>query len=170
MAGTEGPRADRFLFLLVAHSCRVGGAADDHRQNHQWGGDPDPDERRKGHHSGADEWVQGLLQPLRPGTSSPDLLGRQHWGCENALEILFMLLVQVLLPCKRYRETGWWTPRETASKNTVLGSDVAPGDLSWRFAGGFLQVAGGWWLCSRWQSQKEKSVPDAVWSLDLDLF
>lgn len=56
--------ADVFLFPLVAHPRGVGAAADNHRQDHQRSGDSDPDERRKGHHPGADERVQSLLQPL----------------------------------------------------------------------------------------------------------
>ena len=50
-----GSGADRLLFPSVAHSCGLGAAADDHCQNHQRSGDPDPDERCKGHHPGADE-------------------------------------------------------------------------------------------------------------------
>lgn len=64
----EAHRADRSIFL-AAHSGWMGAAADNHCQDHQRGGDADPDQGRQGHHPGADERVQGLLQPLRPGTA-----------------------------------------------------------------------------------------------------
>ena len=59
----------KLVSSFPAHPCRVGAAPHDHRPNHQWDRDPDPDPRRQGHQPAADERVQILFQPLWPGNA-----------------------------------------------------------------------------------------------------
>ena len=107
------------VFPLVAHSCGLGAAADDYRQNHQWSGDPDPDERCEGHHPGADEWVQSLLQPLRQGTSLLLIWKAMLGTSKDIFEIALMLLFLSHHVFKIYWETGWLRPEEKSHWNEV---------------------------------------------------